>query len=72
MATTRSGWTAALRTAPRLHGLSENISFLEVGMAKDLSAMAKNNKSYMAKPGEVDHATFVCAKPADVAALILS
>lgn len=25
-----------------------------------------------AKPGEVDHATFVCAKPADVAALILS
>ena len=28
-------------------------------MAKDLSAMAKNNKSYMAKPGEVESKWYV-------------
>ena len=28
-------------------------------MAKDLSAMANNNKSYMAKPGEVESKWYV-------------
>ena len=49
------------RTSPSEHADSlAKTEFLEVStMAKDLSSMAKNNKSYMAKPGEVESKWYI-------------